>query len=283
MMKKNNFKNVNLRVLRKFEFSDKKNINFEIKDTFFDMQESIFLRFSSGCIRAFYELLELKKIRTNISEGVILINRNIDQHQFKIAYTNGEIAINWNENTIVFQDFKRIVHDLYDVLNEIYSVNNLDLRSLDPVYLEHMLCIDLPFLYDVSIEEHHILDLFCYDFLNNHFFSVLENEFYRKLTGSVDELTNKKKTNLLLDSDNLRLERVCKSITLYGYPYKEKYLITYNNDNIVRDGTRRLACLFFEYGNIKIKVLNLKFTQNYYSVSMYDKRIINNGKASNFL
>lgn len=168
-------------------------------------------------------------------------------------------------------DFFNTAEYILCYLNTRYGHGLIDFKRFSPIFLEHMLGVDLPFLDNACLEEYPLRELraFSSDMLNG--IEVTNERYYRCLCGDfvLDEINLY--SNHLTESNDYRLSRVLDCIRKNGYPYNNQFIVVYNDEMIIRDGEHRWACLYYLYGNIRIPILRLRFSFNYYSFSRFHK------------
>ena len=252
--------------------------DFIINNKSISTDEIKFIEFAVSCLRARKEIENLLEFNPELLESSNVIPFTIINKEYllnlKIFFSDNIITLNLYGEKIFeihFEAFKLFTEQIYDTLNFEYTKNLFDLRILDPIYLEHMLGIDLPFFCSLDYDEHYILDLKVFDRKSLSEVSVLHHPVFIELKSLNFSETTSLPTNCLFESNEFRSRKILSNLMKNGYPYAKKFIILYNDEMIVRDGTHRLSCLYFLYGNIKIPVLRLKFSANYYSYSMFRK------------
>lgn len=145
---------------------------------------------------------------------------------------------------------------------KIVEVENFNICDFDPAFL-HLLSGFLSKLTSISKETVNIDDLKCivYEDQMPMSKSVEETPAYRYLANLPNDfLTYEQKHNFREDNKS-RLENIYNSIKDNGYPFDNKYIILLGNENYVRDGQHRIACLkMLGYKNIEI--LRFHFSDN---------------------
>ena len=155
---------------------------------------------------------------------------------------------------------------LYQMLDTSRHFPALDYRKLDPVFMEYMLSVDLPYLYAVKSEEVYLDDLHIY-VSNNTSQRIADSKYFEMMKGEQIQNTLTK-TNLNQQSHEERVRLLLQNLEQGFHPEKST-IILYNDSNIIRDGSHRAGWLYRKYGNIKIKVLRMYFSQNYYLYCNY--------------
>ena len=167
-------------------------------------------------------------------------------------------------------EFVRVTEELYDVVEDLIGVEGFVIRDYDAVFLEQILISKLPDLEKVVYTKVFIQDMLIPKESKNPM-----SKACRKLTKSrcVQALNgDDKKANVKRPSDHVnqsgkeRLQGILDSIKENGYPYNNNYIVMFNDDNVIRDGQHRAACLYHLYGNIEVPVVRLYFKDNKYSI-----------------
>ena len=238
-----------------------------------------FIEFAVSCLRAYEEIKNL--INNN---GILLKSSEIipftimdkaTQLGFRISFAGNVVMLSFVGQKMFevhFEDFKIFSEKLYDTLNAEYTKNAFDLRTLDATYLEHMLGVDLPFFIGWNYDEEYILDLKVFDKQTLSEVSIKNHPNFIQLKAKKFFDISRLSTNCLFESNEVRFRKILSNLIQNGYPYAGKFIVLYNDEMTVRDGTRRLSCLYFLHGNIKIPILRLRFSKNYYSYSMFRKK-----------
>ena len=244
------------------------------------LEEVEFIEFAVSCLRAYEEIKNLihsNKFLLKSSELIpfTVIDKAIPIG-FRILLAGNMVSLNLRGQKIFeihFDNFEIFSGQLYDILNAEYTGNIFDLRTLDAIYLEHMLGADLPFFTGWNYDEEYISDLKVFDKQTLSEVSIEHHLDFLQLKSKKFFNSPRLTTNILGESNEFRFRKILSSLIQKGYPCDDKFIILYNDEMTVRDGTRRLSCLYFLHGNIKIPVLRLRFSKNYYSYSMFRKKI----------
>lgn len=188
-----------------------------------------------------------------------------------ILTPNKQIMLQGMGMDIVFTE-----EELYDakeqsleLLGEMYKI--IDFRLLDPVYLEHMLWIDLPYLYDYSYELVKVDQLMVFSRDTFGGVRITESPYYKFLIGQCDSLIHTS-SDFQNQTPEERLLYCVDAMKDHQYGNNGQYIILYNDSPIIRDGSHRAASLYYLYGNIEIKVMQLRFRKNYYSYNCFVSR-----------
>jgi len=166
-------------------------------------------------------------------------------------------------------DFTEYTEYLYQMLNTVHGFPDFDYHNLDPVFMEYMLCVDLPYLYAVKNEEIYLDDLRIYSG-ETESQQIKESKYFEMMKGEQIQNTITK-TNLNQQTHEERVRLLLQNLET-GFQPEESAIVVYNNSDIIRDGSHRAGWLYRKYGNIKIKILRMFFSRNYYKYSRYAMR-----------
>ena len=163
------------------------------------------------------------------------------------------------------ESFRGFSEEIYQILNKEYGHNMLDFKSFSPIYLEHMLGVDIPRIERIEFGYKNISDLYFYNRTEPQKAKIYEHDLYKQLrSGNFD--SGRSETNHLFESNEERLRRILAEISVQKNGF---YIILYGNEEMVRDGTHRLACLYYLYGDMEVPVIRLYVSHPYYSYTMY--------------
>lgn len=173
-----------------------------------------------------------------------------------------------------FDSFEQQCEIIYSFLKQNYGNGSIDYKNFSPTYLEHMLGVDIPQIERVEFNTEKILSLALYERIGLSIptkVHINEHSLYKKLQqGYVD--VGYKSTNHICESNAERMNNVMKEVkkSVKIFP-----VVVYGEEDVVRDGAHRLACLYYLYGNIDVSVIRVYVRNPYYSYSMY-RAAINN-------
>lgn len=102
-------------------------------------------------------------------------------------------------------------------------------------------------------------------------YKIFEHELYKNLQKKEFDY-ERAETNYLFESNQERLRRILAEI---GANKKDFYTVLYGDEDVVRDGTHRLACIYYLYGDLQVPVMRLYIPDPYYSYSLYNASINN--------
>jgi len=142
-----------------------------------------------------------------------------------------------------------------------YSINDFDEHFLMEIASQ------LPKLDVVTIEEVKLSELRCIvsqsykrGLTLQKLMPIQKTPAYRYLSGDTEPYENYKHHNYIGVDNHSRINSILKSIQDYQYPYKNKYIILTNGQNIIRDGQHRAAVLYHLHGgDYKVKIMRFCF------------------------
>ena len=164
------------------------------------------------------------------------------------------------------EEFKKLYSDLCDTLNALLDIKDFDIHKIDPVYIQVMLWPYLSRITGVSIENVKLGDMLAPK--GEMIPRLPESAGVKALEGLSKENEGHRKSHHIGQTDAERLQSSLDSIKLNGYPFNDQYIIMYGDDNIIRDGQHRAACLYHLYGDIEVPVMRLKI-KGYKSPDIY--------------
>lgn len=167
-----------------------------------------------------------------------------------------------------YDSFDEQCESIYSFLSHNYGKGTIDYKIFSPTYLEHMLGVDIPQIEKVEHTKEKIMTLELYEragLAAPAKVRISEHSLYKQLQhGYADN--GFKVTNHIYENNVERMhnvmEEIKKSVKIYP-------VVVYGNENVVRDGTHRLACLYYLYGNIDVPVIRVYVAKPYYSYTMY--------------
>ena len=145
------------------------------------------------------------------------------------------------------------------------------MNYFDPIFLD-MISSFLLDLESVSIEKVKLTSLLVKtrNFLGMPVMRPLgQSRVIKALKGKTKELENYKQENYKGQTNIDRVKRMKNKIRRSGYPFNEKYIVVFNNQNIIKDGQHRAACLLYEKGDMEVPVVRMKFRNNKHNASMH--------------
>ncbi len=197
-------------------------------------------------------LMIMKKKRLGLN--VELTRGRIKIQSFGLSFEYGIDAIS------------RVNNAIYEILNKEYGHDVLDFRVFSSTYLEHMLGVDIPNIEKVIFEQRKISELYFFNRKTPQKVKIFEHELYRNLQKNEFEF-ERSETNYLFESNEERIRRILAEI---GTKNNDFYVVLYGDEDVVRDGTHRLACTYYLYGDLQVPIMRLYVSHPYYSYSMYN-------------
>ena len=157
------------------------------------------------------------------------------------------------------KEFSEICKDLNIAIDRLVQVEGFHCSDYDPVFFETLLWERILDLKKVKKDKVKLSELLAPGVKG--IVPLPESRCVRALHGDTAENDTSVRISALTGQTNQeRLETMLNSIRDNGYPYNGNYIVLYGDDNIIRDGQHRAACLFHLYGDIEIEVIRLFFT-----------------------
>ncbi len=176
-----------------------------------------------------------------------------------------------------FLEFSQIIRSSVIELDILkgYSVNDFDesfLKECSPL---------LANLEKIEIEEIKLSSLSCIvrsqvksDLEKVKLRPIKETPAYQYLSGNKSKFIAYNQLNYLTLDNEQRLSKLLESINDKNYPDKNKHIILFNGQNIIRDGQHRAAILAYLYGlDYSIKVMRFYFHENKHRLSIQKSNI----------
>lgn len=174
------------------------------------------------------------------------------------------IHINDFRCDLTCKNFAELCEQICDAINELIKVDGFNINSIDPVFFQQSLYMNIRFLTAVKIENVKLSDLWIYD---GRLRPLSESHVMKGLKGDEKAGNMKRKSDRDNQTGMERIIAIDDSIKQNGYPYDGKYIIVYNNENVIRDGQHRACSLLKEKGNIEVPVMRLFFS-NYQDINI---------------
>lgn len=141
-------------------------------------------------------------------------------------------------------------------IDEAYNLK-YSIKNFDPIYLSIFLWKRINKIRDIIVEEEY-LDNLCVPEGKDGVKKIENTPYYKTLKlGKEINIQSIFNSNHVNETHYERIIKIKKSIENNGYPYKEQYIIVYNNENKIRDGQHRACTLKYLYGNIKIPIMRI--------------------------
>jgi hypothetical protein len=209
--------------------------------------------------------------------GVIyLASKNLSNGKiFRVEDNIGE-AIHFHYDNEIRMDltvdeFLKFAEKCTESLENLLDVDGFELRNFDPIFLDMFSenIIDLVRVEHATIN----LEELKIQTVNRIGLPVIkglnESRVYKAINGENKELVSYKQENNR-DQDNLqRLNNLLEYTKNNNYPMNNEYIVLFNNQNIIRDGQHRAACMYHLYGNKNIPIIRLHFKDNLHNTSNY--------------
>lgn len=163
-----------------------------------------------------------------------------------------------------FLNFSKIIRNSLSKLN---IINGYSIDTFDEYFL--LGCSDfLSKLKNIKIEEINLSNLNCIirepfwrDLDLSKLVKVSETPSFKFLKGETKNFLTYKQYNYFGINNEKRLLNLVNSINHNGYPYLNKHIILFNDEDIIRDGQHRAAILAHLYGiDHKVKVMRFIFS-----------------------
>ena len=158
---------------------------------------------------------------------------------------------------ITIKEFEQLCHDVGEAVNSLIGVENFDCNKLDPVYFEIALWKRLMKLRSIKIDKAALGDMWAPGKVG--IFPLADSRAVRALRGDSKENDEPRYSHHIGQTSQDRLESMNKSIQENGYPLNDQYIVLYGDDNIIRDGQHRAACLYNLYGDKEVPVMRMYF------------------------
>ena len=157
-----------------------------------------------------------------------------------------------------YPEMDKLCKDICTAMNELVAVPGFDASKMDPVFLEWVLCTERCRLYDlesITDDEKKLSELW---FDGDRLVRIKDSVYYRALCGSAEHIKNKGSDHID-QTPKERMDEILSSVREKGYPADGQYMILYGNNNIIKDGQHRAACLMKEKGDITVPVKRYHF------------------------
>lgn len=224
-------------------------------------------------LRVFDEYKNRKKQICKRGRSVTLLDNSKIGKRYQVVFKKHQnkiiIKSRLMEAPISLSLLRFLQKQIYSFLNSEYGLNKLDFKTLDSRYLQDVLGVDIPFITNISYEKCRLKSLRCFLEEDSAGKQIENSRYYLQLkTGNFQSLPHHH-NNFIGESNKTRLMTIMDSIKKHGYGYNHRYLVVYNNEQIIRDGEHRAAILAWLYDNPEITILRIKFSRNYYYYQGY--------------
>lgn len=203
-----------------------------------------------------------------------LVSGELECGNFRIEDNIGEsIHIHISEFRFDFsvKEFMLLAEKVRNVLDVLWKEMELDCSMIDPEFL-FQISDFLPDLTHIEIRNIPLTDLKV-DTINKIGFptyrSISESRVVKALKGNHKEDDKRLQINPYGMTNQERTNYIAESVRINGYPYKNKRVVLFNDEMVIRDGQHRAAALYMENPNMSIEVLCLQFSYNLHGVDKY--------------
>lgn len=154
------------------------------------------------------------------------------------------------------------------ILDSFLNIEGFSCRDVDPLFLSQISAF-LPDLVEVRKEKIKLSELQVYKWVGFVLFlkNIASSKVYKAYCGDAKADDRYVQVNKRGESNKDRRDKMLESIKTNGYPYENKYIILFNDQNIIRDGQHRAAALYYLYGDEEVEVLRIIFADNKHNVS----------------
>ncbi len=154
------------------------------------------------------------------------------------------------------------------ILDSFLNIEGFSCRDVDPLFLSQISAF-LPDLVEVRKEKIQLSKLRVYKWVGFILFlkNIASSKVYKAYCGDAKADDRYVQVNKRGESNKDRRDKMLDSIRTNGYPYDNKYIILFNDQNIIRDGQHRAAALYYLYGDKEVEVVRFIFADNKHSVS----------------
>lgn len=154
-------------------------------------------------------------------------------------------------------------------VNNLLATTGFNASNFDPIFLD-MFSKDLIKLESVSFENIRLTNLRVQT-KNRLGLPVIrplnQSRVFKALSGVTRELKEYRQENFRGQSNLERVNSMKDYLNNTTYPFNNQYIVLFNNQNIIRDGQHRAACLLFLKGDLEIPVIRMKFKNNFNNTS----------------
>ena len=156
---------------------------------------------------------------------------------------NMHLHINKFRADMDYETFAKLCSDLEVTINSLVDVEGFNASEMDPVFMEQLLCDERCLLHDLErvSEEKLALSKLWVGFKRVK--RIKDSDYYKKLHSDKGEY-RKKGSDHNAQTPKERMDSCVEIIAQKGYPYDDKYIILYGDDNIIYDGQHRAVCLW---------------------------------------
>lgn len=191
----------------------------------------------------------IKLHKKNISRSRIWLDDNVGE---SIHIHIDDIRVD-----LKVQEFYDICASIEQALDTLISVDGFSCKYIDPIYMESMLSENLLHLRSVRIDNVKLSEMLAPGVKGIK--KLSDSRAVRALKGDTAENDLHRVSHHIGQSSAERLDNIYNSVIKNGYPWSGHYIIMYGDDNIIRDGQHRAACLYVSGGDRIVPVVRLYF------------------------
>jgi len=217
---------------------------------------------------------------------IILDEVNTKETRFKRFVTEDNIGesihlhIDNMRIDFTIDEFLEFSSMIKESLIELDILNGFSIDNFDEHFIKECAAF-LPDLKEIKIEEIELSKLKCIvhsDYksdLNLIKIEPITNiAAYHYLNGNKEAFINYNQYNYSTTNNKTRLKETLDSIKKNGYPYKEKYIVLFEGQDMIRDGQHRAAILAYLNGtDSKIKVMRFYFKGNKHQIKAVESNV----------
>ncbi len=189
--------------------------------------------------------------------------------RFDIEDNIGEaIHIHWNEFRLdmTVKEFLRLSDELMRCEKSLTRIHRYTRDNFDPYFLFRMGPL-VSRITSIEIQERRLGDLTCLVSMQIPGLArfklprpIIRTPAYRYLKGHLDSFLDYEQDAYPGVDNEARIKKLTESIRQFGYPNNNQYVTLFGDQNYIRDGQHRAACLAAEGGvdqNIQVMVVYL--------------------------
>lgn len=203
--------------------------------------------------------------------AVIVLSKYRGKNSFIIEDNIGEsIHLHYNSLRVdlTTEEFLKLEATIKHCLQELIEIENFDITYFDPAFLKSI-AVFLPDIERISVEDIEIDKLiiqrkgmFGLPILS----PIYKSRVLKALKGDPKENNQYIQANLFNKTNQERVDDVSQLVKELGYPYNNKYIILFNNQNVIRDGQHRASALIFNGHKGSIPIIRLYFKNGKYNI-----------------
>ena len=186
----------------------------------------------------------------------------LDDNGILFKSNHGTLIINKNDVLLIKDEICRF-------LSDNYGLNIINFFKIDPMFLEQVLGVDLPYLIKAEIKNIRLKKLRNFSLNHDEGLPLYEGRYYKQIV--LNKFTNypRHKNNFIGQTNEDRILKSVSNMKGNRYSCDGSFITLYNQSFVIRDGEHRAAALLYLYNDIEIPVLILSFSKNYYSYKLF--------------